>query len=197
MITTASALPILWKDPIFHIMNMSGQKLSPQDKLMLSIQSYDNDGKPHYRECPTKTWKMTGVETISLFCCRLDPPPLTALLSVYHPRVNFFIHNSYFPTSSDSRWLPKLVLHSCEGDFLYFSLFRVNDDTLLQHWGEIPAYCPLLGFTVENCTNSLITYTHADSLKYNLPKLSHLCSTVYTCTQTHWYRKCSSCQFLL
>lgn len=139
MITTASHPPHFMKRSNISYYEHVGQKLSPQDKLMLSIQSYDNDSKPHYGECPIKMWRITRVETISLLYCRSGvfffflfplPPP------AYHPRVNFFIHNSYFPTSSDSSWLPKLVLHSCGGDFLYVYLFRVNDDTILQYWFE-------------------------------------------------------------
>lgn len=115
-----------------------GQKLSPQDKFMLSIQSYDNDSKPQYGDCPIKMLRITGVETISLLHCRSGFFFLFSSVPAvcYHPRVNFFIHNSYFPTSSDSRWLPKLALHSCGGNFLYFNLFRVNDDIVWQYWIE-------------------------------------------------------------
>lgn len=75
----------------------------------------------------------------------------------------------------------------CGGEFFYFYLIGVNDDTVLQRRvevkREIQARCPLLGFTVENCTNSIITYTHTDYLKYNLTKLFHLCGNMYTGTQ--------------
>lgn len=88
-----------------------GQKLSPQDKLMLSIQSYDNDSKPHYGECPIKTWRITGLETISLLYCRsgiffhfLCP----CCLPIIHVLIFSFIIHIFLPllTAGDCQFLP-------------------------------------------------------------------------------------------
>lgn len=73
-----------------------GQKLSPQDKFMLSIQSYDNDSKPQYGECPIKMQRITGVETISLLHCRSGFFPLfllSLLSAITHVLIfSFIIH---------------------------------------------------------------------------------------------------------
>lgn len=72
-----------------------GQKLSPQDKLMLSIQSYDNDSKPHYGECPTKMWSITGVERMALLYYRSGMfflYPLSLLSACHLLIFSFIIH---------------------------------------------------------------------------------------------------------
>lgn len=149
-------------------------------------------GNSTTENAPLKRREWQELKQFQFFYSRSDVFFSISLLPAYHLTVNFFIHNSHFPASSDSRWLSKLVLHGCKGDFLYFDLFPANDDTLtaIPDWGrrKIPAFCPLLGLTVKKQnkknTKSLITNTHTDSLKYKLLKSSHLCTKVYMHTNS-------------
>lgn len=131
MITTASALPILPKDPIFHIMNMSGRNYHRRTSSCFPYNHMTMTANPSTENVPLKCRELQELKQFTVGQVFFFSFPLVPAVC-YHPRVNFFIHNSYFPTSSVSRWLLKLALHSCGGDFLYFNLFRVNDDTVSQ-----------------------------------------------------------------
>lgn len=151
------------------------------------LYNHDNDSKPHYRECPTKMWRLTGVEKIHsftvgqafLFFC-LCP----CCLSIVQVLIfSFIIHLSLLLTAGNCQILPYIAVK--EMSYISTSLEwmmtlfcntelsrRRNSSLLPSAW----FHC--------NCTNSLIIHTHTDSLKYNLPKLSHLCSNVYTYSHT-------------
>lgn len=60
------------------------------------------------------------------------------------PHVHFFIHNSLFSTTSDSRWWPNAPRHNCGGEFFYFYLCGVNDEAALQSRTEAEERNPSL-----------------------------------------------------
>lgn len=151
MITAAPAVPIFSKDPIFHI----SQKLSPQDKFM---PSHNGDSKPPQTEKET----ITGPEPVLLFvsgCCTFS-------------LVRVFIQNSSFSPRSDRSWLTKVTSWNAREDFQHFCLnewmMTLCRNTGLRRMGK-KSTALSASFSAENCTNSIITYPHTGSLKYNLP----------------------------
>lgn len=61
-----------------------------------------------------------------------------------HPHAHFFIHNSLYSTTSDSRWWPNAPRHNCGGEFFYFYLCGVNHEAALQSWTEAEERNPSL-----------------------------------------------------
>lgn len=173
------------------------QKLSPRDKSVRSIQSYDKDSKPHHGGCAIKIWRITelkqfhsftlGQALFLFFFFSFSPCPCC------HQHVHFFIHNSSFWTSSDSARLPKVVLHNAgEVSYIFTSsewMMTLCCNAILGS-GEIPASCPLLGFTVYLSLMRTHTLWNTISLTYSI------CAAM--CIHRHTkFRKSAGCQFLL
>lgn len=154
MITAAPAVPIFSKDPIFHI----SQKLSPQDKLM---PSHDADSKPPQTERET----ITGPEPVLLFCFRL-----LHVFSCSRVHSKFIVLASIWQELTDKshlvecwRRFPALLSPS----LAWMMTLCCNTGLRRMEKKKSPALSA--SFSAENCTNSIITYPHTGSLKYNLP----------------------------
>lgn len=150
---------------------------------MLSIESHDNGSRND--EWPIKEggklpWlkifaSPQVVRLVCLFVCLW----WFLFFSLTPAHAHFFIHNSLYSTTSDSRWWPNAHRHKLwwRGFFFFSSIFtsvgwimRPRCKTGLRQKTEIQACCPVLGYPPENCTNGIITCTGADYLKHNLPE---------------------------
>ena len=154
MITAAPAVPIFSKDPIFYI----SQKLSPQDKFM---PSHEGDSKSRQTEGET----IAGPEPVLLFCFRL-----LLVLSCSRAHSKFIVLVSVWQELTDKshlvecwRRFPALLSPSLDW------MMTLCCNTGLRRTEKKKSTALSAFFSAENCTNSIITYPHTGSLKYNLP----------------------------
>lgn len=115
------------------------------------------------------------------------------------PHVHFFIHNSLFSTTSDSRWWPNAPRHNCGGEFFYFYLCGVNDEAALQSRAEAeernPSLLPSAWFPCRKL-HQRHNYLHSRSTIWNTISPSDSVGAA-TCTvhRRTKCRKCASCRF--
>lgn len=118
-----------------------------------------------------------------------------------HPHAHFFIHNSLYSPTSDSRWWPNAPQHNCGGEIFYFYLCGVNHEAALQSWTEAeernPSLLPSARFPCRKL-HQRHNYLRCCKTIWNTISLSDSVRAA-TCTvhRRTKCRKCVSCRFPL
>lgn len=96
MITTASARPILPKDPIFHIMNMSGRNYHRRTSSCFPYNHMTMTANPSMEIVPLKCWELQELKQFHSFTVGqvfFSSFPLSLLSAITHVLIfSFIIH---------------------------------------------------------------------------------------------------------